>query len=298
MLCLRSCVPGRRDGNGQITHTGNQSSVISLDTTPNLAHDSKDRLDILGVRVRRTSLTQTLDAVEECIIRGERRYGVFINVYNVIEARQDASYRQAINDADFPMPDGVPLVWASRVLGDPVPGRVCGPDFLVEMNKRAAQKGYTVYIMCGGDRKAERTAEAFQAMHPNIKIVGAWTPPWGPIEGKNNEYILGELARTQPDILWVGLGAPLQERWVWTNRERIEARFTGAVGGAFDYHIGMRKRAPVWMQHRGLEFWYRIGQDPTLFWKKKHYADFHKFVLPVMWQGLKRRLSGSTGAAK
>jgi N-acetylglucosaminyldiphosphoundecaprenol N-acetyl-beta-D-mannosaminyltransferase len=261
-----------------------------VETMPCLENCAQDRLDILGVRVRRTSLTQTLDAVEESIIRGERTYGVFINVYNVIEARHNATYRQAINEADFPMPDGVPLVWASHVLGDPVPGRVCGPDFMVEMNKRAAQKGYTVYVMCGGDRKAERTAEAFQAMHPNLKIVGAWTPPWGPIEGENNEYILGELARTQPDILWVGLGAPLQERWVWTNRHRIEARFTGAVGGAFDYHIGMRKRAPKWMQRRGLEFWYRIGQDPTLFWKKKHYADFHKFVLPVMLQAVKRRL--------
>jgi N-acetylglucosaminyldiphosphoundecaprenol N-acetyl-beta-D-mannosaminyltransferase len=176
-----------------------------------------------------------------------------------------------------------------------VPSRVCGPDFLTAMNKRAAEKGYTVYIMCGGDRKAERTAEAFQKLHPNIKIVGAWTPPWGPIEGKNNEYILSEIARTQPDIFWVGLGAPLQERWVWTNRHRIEARFTGAVGGAFDYHIGMRKRAPRWMQHRGLEFWYRISQDPSLFWKKRHYADFHKFVLPVMVQAMRRSGSRTNG---
>jgi len=76
---------------------------------------------------------------------------------------------------------------------------------------------------------------------------------------------------------------------VWTNRDRIEARFTGAVGGAFDYHIGMRKRAPQWMQHRGLEFWYRISQDPSLIWKKRHYADLHMFVLPVLLQALKQR---------
>lgn len=252
-----------------------------------------ERVDILGVRVRPLSLAQTVDAVEEAIRRNERRYGVFINVYNVIEARRNSAYRQTLNDADFPMPDGIPLVWASRVLGTPVASRVCGPDFLVAMNTRAAEKGYSVYVMCGGDRKAERTAAAFQAMHPKIRIVGAWTPPWGPIEGKNNEYILGEIARTQPDILWVGLGAPLQERWVWTNRHRIEARFTGAVGGAFDYHIGMRKRAPRWMQHRGLEFWYRISQDPSLFWKKRHYADFHMFVVPVLLQALGRGFKGS-----
>jgi len=264
-----------------------------VETMPELANH-EERTDILGVRVRRTSLGQTLDDVEEGIRRGRRSYAVFINVYNVIEARGDAEYRQALNEADFPMADGIPLVWASRVLGQPVGSRCCGPDFLVEMNKRAAEKGYTVFIMCGGDRKAERTAAAFQALHPKIKIVGAWTPPWGPIEGENNKYILGELARTQPDILWVGLGAPLQERWVFANRERIEARFTGAVGGAFDYHIGMRKRAPRWMQHRGLEFWYRISQDPSLFWKKRHYADFHRFVLPVMVEAAKRRLGAKS----
>lgn len=246
------------------------------------------RTDILGVRVRRLDLAQTVDAVDESIRRGERRWGVFINTYNVIEARRSAEYCQALNEADFPMPDGIPLVWASRILGDRVPGRVCGPDFLVAMNARAALKGYSVYVMCAGDRKAERTAEAFQKLHPNIKIAGAWTPPWGPVEGKNKEYILKEIARTQPDIFWVGLGAPLQERWVWSNHERIEAHFTGAVGGAFDYEIGMRKRAPRWMQKRGLEFWYRISQDPSLFWKKRHYQDFHMFVLPVMLQAMRK----------
>jgi N-acetylglucosaminyldiphosphoundecaprenol N-acetyl-beta-D-mannosaminyltransferase len=264
--------------------------MSSLETMSSLLAGSEDRTDILGVRVRRTNLAQTLDDAEAAIRRGDRSYAVFINVYNVIEARRDASYCRTLNDAAFPMPDGVPLVWASKVLGRPVGSRVCGPDFMVEMNKRAEAKGYTVYIMCGGDRKAERTAEAFQAMHPKLKIVGAWTPPWGPIEGENNEYILGEIARTQPDIFWVGLGAPLQERWVWSNRHRLEARFTGAVGGAFDYHIGMRKRAPRWMQHRGLEFWYRVSQDPSLFWKKRHYADFTSFVLPVLVQAARQKL--------
>jgi len=257
---------------------------------PAVSDDIEDRVNILGVRVRRWNLAQTVDSVDESIRRKERRYGVFINVYNVIESRRDLQYRQALNEADFPMPDGIPLVWASRLLGQPVGSRVCGPDFLVAMNARAAEKGYSVYIMCGGDKKAERTAAVFQATHPNLKIVGAWTPPMGPIEGKLNEFILGEIARTQPDIFWVGLGAPLQERWVWTNREKIQARFTGAVGGAFDYHIGMRKRAPRWMQHRGLEFWYRISQDPSLIWKKRHYQDIHMFMLPVMLQAAKQRL--------
>jgi len=264
--------------------------MSSLSTMPAVSDDIEDRVNILGVRVRRWNLAQTVDSVDESIRRKERRYGVFINVYNVIESRRDLQYRQALNEADFPMPDGIPLVWASRLLGQPVGSRVCGPDFLVAMNARAAERGYSVYIMCGGDRKAERTAAVFQATHPNLKVVGAWTPPMGPIEGKLNEFILGEIARTQPDIFWVGLGAPLQERWVWTNREKIQARFTGAVGGAFDYHIGMRKRAPRWMQHRGLEFWYRISQDPSLIWKKRHYQDIHMFMLPVMLQAARQRL--------
>src|SRR5580658_5682010 len=194
----KKSMPEMRFISRQLIESG--SCKMLVETMPSSAISSEDRTDILGVRVRRTNLAQTLDDVEASIKRRERTYAVFINVYNVIESRGDAAYRQALNDADFPMADGVPLVWASRVLGRPVASRCCGPDFLVGMNQRAAEKGYTVYVMCGGDRKAERTAEAFQAMYPKMKIVGAWTPPWGPIEGQNNEYILRELSRTQPDI--------------------------------------------------------------------------------------------------
>src|SRR5580700_11953554 len=113
--------------------------MSSVETMPLAANSNinsnEDRTDILGVRVRRTNLTQTLDDVEASMRRGDRRYAVFINVYNVIESRGDANYRKTLNEADFPMPDGIPLVWASKVLGRPVGSRVCGPDFLVEMNK-------------------------------------------------------------------------------------------------------------------------------------------------------------------
>ena len=108
-------------------------AMYAVETMPTSKADDTDRADILGVRVRRWNLAQTLDAVEESIRRDERRYAVFINVYNVIEARHDAQYRQALNDADFPMADGIPLVWASRLSGQAVGSRVCGPDFLVEI---------------------------------------------------------------------------------------------------------------------------------------------------------------------
>jgi len=249
----------------------------------------EDWVEILGVRIRRWNLEQTTQVVEQAILRGQQTYAVFVNAFNIHEARSDSDYRKALNNADFPMPDGVPLVWASHMLGRPVGGRVCGPDFLVRMNQRAAEKGFTVYVLCGGDKKAERTAVAFRALHPKLKVIGAFTPPLGPIEGKLNKDLLNDIARLRPDILWVGLGAPLQERWIWHNREHIQARFTAAVGGAFDYHIGMRKRAPAWMQKWCLETVCRVAQDPSLFWKKQHYRDFHDFVLPLTWQVLKQK---------
>ena len=250
-----------------------------------------DKVDILGVRVRRTTLSQTLDLAEAYLHQEGPRYAVFINVYNVIEARRDPEYCRALNEADLPMPDGMPLVWASQLFRQPVGSRVCGPDFLDSFNARAAQKGYSCFFMAGGDKKAERTAAAFQARYPGLRVVGTWTPPLGPIEGELNEYILHKIAQVQPDILWVGLGAPLQERWVWKNKKRLQARLTLAVGGAFDYHIGLRRRAPRWMQKSGLEFWYRVSQDPRLIWTKRHYADLHEFVLPVLVQAITGRYS-------
>lgn len=245
------------------------------------------RVDILGLQVSRVNIEQTLKLIDRFIERNERRYVVFPNLFCLTQARRDAEYRHLLNSADLTLPDGTPLVWASHWLGQPVGSRVCGPDTFDILNARAAERGYKVYFMGGGPpQNAERVATQLKSIHPTLRVVGTWSPPLGLVEGELNDRILEDIARCQPDILWVGIGAPLQERWIWQNRDRIQARVSLAVGGAFDYYSGKRKRAPRWMCNSGLEWSYRISQDMSLIWKKRYYAYIYEFFLPVMFKAM------------
>ena len=251
-------------------------------------HKLTERVDILDLQVSRVDTKQALDLIDGFIERDERRYVVFPNLYCLTQARQDTEYRCLLNCADLTLPDGTPLVWASHWLRQPVGSRVSGPDTFDLLNARAAERGYTVYFMGGGPpQNAERVAVRLKSIHPTLQVVGTWSPPLGPVEGELNDRILNDIARCQPDILWVGLGAPLQERWIWQNRDRIQARVSLAVGGAFDYHSGMRKRAPRWMCDTGWEWLYRISQDRSLIWRKRYYAYIHEFFLPVMFKAIR-----------
>lgn len=250
------------------------------------------RVDILGLQVNRLDMFGALEAIDGFIRNDERRFVVFPNLYCLTHGRRSPEYLQILNSADLTLPDGLPLVWASRLLGQPVGGRVCGPDLFELLNARAAERGYSVYFMGGGG--AETVATRFLTRHPDLNVVGTFTPPYGPIEGELNDRILKDVACTKPDLFWVGLGAPRQEQWVARNRERIQARVTLAVGGAFDYLIGSRRRAPVWVREVGLEWGYRISQDLSLIWKKRYYAYLHEFFLPVAYEAARRSLKSSS----
>jgi N-acetylglucosaminyldiphosphoundecaprenol N-acetyl-beta-D-mannosaminyltransferase len=249
-----------------------------------------DRVDVLGVMVDRVGMMAALEAIDGFIDRNERRVAVFPNAFCVTLARRDPSYRMALNTADLVLPDGTPIIWASRVLGSPVPERVCGPDLFEQLNARAAARGFSVYFLGGAiPRNAERVAAAVQALHPTLRIAGTFTPPAGAISGELAAAILADIASVQPDILWVGLGSPMQESWILRNRASIAARVTLAVGGTFNYYNGTRCRAPSWMRNHGFEWLHRVLLDVTLIWKKRFFALPYEFFVPMGLQALRRR---------
>lgn len=243
-------------------------------------------VDILGLKVHRLDMLGALKQVEAFVERDERRFVFFPNLFCLTHARRESKYLEILNSADLILPDGTPLVWASHLLRQPVGSRVCGPDFFELLIQRSAARGYKVYFMGGGG--AEQVAERCQINHSDLQVVGTWTPPYGPVDGDLNERILADIARAKPDILWVGLGAPRQEQWIWNNRKRIEARVALAVGGAFDYYTGTRKRAPQWLRASGLEWGYRISQDVSLIWKKRYFAYIHEFFVPLLLEAARQ----------
>lgn len=250
------------------------------------------KVNILGVPVDRMNMDEAIRAVKGALKRKEKLFIVAANVYIVTQCNKDEGYRDVICSADMVFPDGMPLVWASRLLGHYTGGRVSGPDFFCQFNRIAEEEGYSCYLLGGGPGGAEKVVESLRRRHPRLKIAGNFSPPFGEIPDELSGEIVKKINAVRPDILWVGLGAPRQERWISCNIHKLNVGFAAGVGAVFYYETGIKRRAPRWMHRIGLEWSYRvIVQDPTLFWKKRYYAYFWEFILPVFAQVIRERVS-------
>lgn len=247
------------------------------------------KVNILGVNVTRMNMPQAIQSVRNAIQSRHKLFIVVPNVFVVVECNKDKDYKQIINSADMALPDGMPLVWASYLLGQYTGGRVSGPDFFSIFNEVAEKEGYTCFYLGGGPGGSERVVENLKRRHPALKIVGNFSPPLGEISNELNDLIVEMINTAEPDILWVGLGSPRQERWIAGNLHRLNVRIVIGVGAAFDYEAGKKQRGPRWVRKIGAEWAYRIWQDPVRLWQKKCYAYPWEFVLPVLRQIIKER---------
>jgi len=252
---------------------------------------ANEKVDILGVNISRMNMAQAIDAVKNVIECSQKVFIVVPNVFVVTECNRDAEYKKIINTADIAFADGVPLVWSSYFLGKYTGGRVSGPDFFSIFNMISEKKGYSCYYLGGGPGGSEKVVENFNRRYPRLKIVGNFSPPLGEIPHSLNDEIIDRVNKAKPDILWVGLGAPRQEKWIYNNFNNLSVHVAIGVGVAFDYEGGKKRRAPSWMHKVGIEWSYRIlFENHNLFWKKRYYAYFGEFILPVIIQIIKNRI--------
>ena len=252
---------------------------------------AKEKVNILGVNVDRIDMPQAVETVKEAIDKKEKIFIVVPNVFIVTESNRDEEYRKIINSADIAFADGVPLVWSSYLLGKFTGGRVSGADFFSIFNAVSEKEGYSAFYLGGGPGGSEKVAKNFKKLHPGLKIAGNFSPPFGEITRQLSDEIVEKINAANPDVLWVGLGAPRQERWIYENLHRLNVNMVIGVGAAFDYEAGKKQRAPKWMQKMGLEWSYRIiFENPSLFWKKRYYAYLWEFILPVLSQVIKERV--------
>lgn len=251
----------------------------------------KGRVNILGYKVSRVGgMEETIAIMEQYIASGEFHHIVLGNIYCAIQARHDPEFLEIANSADLTVADGTSLVCASYLLGEPVGGRVYGWDLFEFFSNIAAQKGYTFFLLGGGPGGSERVATALKAKYPALTILGTYSPELGPISDEENEKIVNLVNAASPDVLWVALGSPRQEKWIWHNRSRLNTRVAIAVGSAFDYQMGRQKRAPEWIQRYGLAWLHRPTQDPSLLWRKRYDRYFPQFVFPVLWEAIRRKI--------
>ncbi|MEO6874048.1 MAG: WecB/TagA/CpsF family glycosyltransferase [Opitutaceae bacterium] len=218
----------------------------------------KARYNVLGVGISALTLTQARDLVLGA--RGARRLGYVCvtPVHAVSEARKDPAFRKILNESFLTSPDGMPIVWA----GPPGIERVYGPDLMLAVCDAGRAIGLRHYFYGGAPGVAELLRQKLSARFPGLEVVGTSTPPYRPLTADELTVLRADVVRSRPDIIWVGLGTPKQERFMAENWRTLDAGLLIGVGAAFDFHSGRVPQAPRWMQRSGLEWFFRLCTEP------------------------------------
>jgi len=222
-----------------------------------------EKVDILGVNVSRLDLEETIERMSAAIDHKERLRIAVTPVNCLLWARKNPSLRRIYNTADIVAADGVPVVWASRLCGNAINGRVTGLDLLPRFAETAAQKGYSFFFLGAAAGVAELLATGLMKNNPGLKIAGTYSPPFAEsFSVEENEKMIGMINDSGADVLWVSLTAPKQDYWIAEHFTRLQTKIAVGVGAAFDVVAGKVNRAPVWMQRSGLEWFFRLMQEP------------------------------------
>lgn len=238
-----------------------------------------NKIDILGVMVDHVNMEE---AVERAVLsmKSEEPGVVFTpNSEIIMQAYQNADFCKVLNAADLVIADGIGVVYASRILKAPLPERVAGYDLSCKLLEKAAQEGYRVYFFGGKPGVAEMAAENLLKQHPSLAICGMQD---GYFDAEKEKMIVADINEKQPDILFVCLGAPKQEKWIAEHKALLTAGLILGVGGSLDVWAGTVNRAPVFYQKAGLEWLYRLMKQPSRFFRM---MALPKFGLTVLFKG-------------
>jgi N-acetylglucosaminyldiphosphoundecaprenol N-acetyl-beta-D-mannosaminyltransferase len=261
--------------------------VSSLDARKSLRREKVRYVNVLGVRIAAIGYSDTIAELERLLEDGRTHYVCLSNVHTVTTSQFDIELKTAVNEADLALPDGMPLVWLANLDGHGLDGRVYGPELLDRFCTATAKRGVRHFFYGGTESVLRTLAARISELHPGINIVGTHAPPFRPLS-VDEEDQLAELINDRVDVLWVGLGCPKQEKWMHAHRNLRVGVMIG-VGAAFDFHAGRIPQAPLWMQRRGLEWLFRLVQEPRRLWRRYLILNPLFVVLTLLQRlGLKR----------
>lgn len=249
------------------------------------------RLNLLGVGVSGVDMDRAVTTIERWIDDDERQYVCVTGVHGVMESQSDPELRRIHNRAGLVVPDGMPLVWLSRLGGIPDVSRVYGPDLMLACCDRFRERGFRHYLYGGAEGVPERLASCLEERFPGIRFAGTYSPPFRPLTDEEDEEVIRRINESGADLVWVGLSTPKQERWMAAHVDRLEVPVLVGVGAAFDFNSGRKRQAPSWMQRSGLEWLFRMVTEPRRL-GKRYLQNNPRFILRVLAQvGGRRRYS-------
>ena len=232
---------------------------------------SRPQVTILGVQVDQVSMAQTMDRLREFLRSGRPHFVITADASGIVQAQTDEEYRALYSQADLVTPDSVGVLWAAKRQGTPLSGRVSGVDLVDRLCAESAQTGHRIYFLGAAPGVAELAAERMRAVHPGCQIVGTRD---GYFSRDDEPKIASEIAETKPDVLFVAMGIPRQEKFILAYQETIGAKVAMGVGGSFDVFSGKVKRAPIAFQRLHLEWLWRLLQNPAKIAKVKLLPEF------------------------
>lgn len=223
------------------------------------------RIEVMGCPVDALDIKQSVALIEEWIAEGTSHQHVVVNVAKLVEMRNNNDLRDIIAGCDMINVDGMPIVWASKLLGTPLPCRVTGIDLFLDLIRVCAEKSYRPFFFGATEEVVTKVVGTFQALYPDLKVAGYRNGYYSPEEERGIAEVIRD---SKADMVFVGFSSPQKEMFLNRWMPVMKAPFCMGVGGSFDIVAGKTKRAPKWMQNSGLEWFYRILQEPRRMWKR------------------------------
>jgi N-acetylglucosaminyldiphosphoundecaprenol N-acetyl-beta-D-mannosaminyltransferase len=239
---------------------------------PPLAPPTSNRANscanVLGVGIHAIDLPAAATLIEKAVGEGRKGYVCVTGVHGVMEAQRDPEFRKILNRALLVAPDGMPTVWVGRLQGKSAMQRVFGPDLMMEVCRRSAYTGIRHFLYGGNPGIVDELSATLRCKIPGIRIVGTFTPPFRPLDASEQLWLEKRIEAALPDIVWVGLSTPKQEKFMAANFQRLPVKLMIGVGAAFDIHTGHIRDAPQWIKNAGLQWAHRLCQEPGRLWKR------------------------------
>ena len=253
------------------------------------SHTGPPLVNVLGVGISAIDMEDALRYSDRLLRERGKGYICVTGVHGVMESQRDAVLRQTLNRSFLCLPDGMPTVWVGHWQGHSAMGRVYGPDFMLQLCKLMAKSDCRHFLYGGKDGVADRLRMRLQILVPGIHIVGSYTPPFRPLTSAEEDDLLARVNQSRPDIVWVGLSTPKQERFMAQYIDRLNTRLMVGVGAAFDIHAGLLRDAPQWMKSCGLQWLDRLHQEPRRLWRR-YLTNNPRFLwdIALQFSGLKR----------
>lgn len=224
--------------------------------------------DVIGSPVTAGTLAEVMDELERRLSDGRREYVCFANAHLTSTARHNAGTAKALEGAGMVLADGAPVAWALRLLTGAPADRVAGADVFDRLCRSSAAHGHRHFLLGSTEETLVRLRTRIEERYPGLVVCGAYSPPFGPALFEELPAIAEAVNAARPDVVWVGLGAPRQEQWMRAARGLLDAPLLLGVGAVFDFVAGTKRRAPDWMQRTGLEWAFRLAQEPRRLFRR------------------------------